>query len=155
MRTHLTCIIALIVCLCIPLSIDAAPARQLHQIADLRQQWANDLHNKKLEPSMLLYADDAIFLSPDGGRFTGKDAIRDLYRKVFDTFDSDIQLESKQVGVSGDMAFDSGEYHEVLMNRSTKASTTTSGSYVMILKRQGKGKWQIVQHVWTEVQPTH
>lgn len=63
-------------------------------IARLRTDWAKDLHNKKLDQIVMLYAPDAVFLPPNGERITGRSDIRELTQKAMDAFTSDLTFQS-------------------------------------------------------------
>jgi len=70
------------------------------------------------------------------------------------TFNSDLTLNSQNVETSGDLAYDSGDFQENLTIIATGAKIISKGSYIIIFKRQPNGSWQIVQHVWTGIQPS-
>jgi uncharacterized protein (TIGR02246 family) len=118
------------------------------ELATLRTEWARTLHEKQVEPSLALYTDDAAFLTPDGKRYVGKDEIRGLYKGIFAQFTGDLVFESKQTGFSGVLAYDSGLFRETLTAVATGAQQQTSGSYLMVLRREPDGKWHIVQQMW-------
>src|SRR5262249_61705685 len=78
-------------------------------IANLRSEWAKDLHDKKLDQIVMLYAPDAVFLPPNGERIVGRSAIRDLTKRAMDTFTSDLTFHSISLEYSGNLASDIGE----------------------------------------------
>jgi ketosteroid isomerase-like protein len=114
----------------------------------LRQEWARDLHEKRVEASTAFYAADAVFIQPDGARVKGSAAIRSLYEKVTSTFDSSLNFSSDRVELSGDLAYDSGTYTETLVTRATHKSILSKGSYLTIYRRGKDGKWKIVEQMW-------
>jgi ketosteroid isomerase-like protein len=114
----------------------------------LRQEWAHDLHEKRLEASTALYAPDAVFIQPDGARVKGSAAIRRLYEKVTSTFDSSLNFSSERVEISGDLAYDSGRYTETLVMRATHKSILNKGSYLTIYRKGKDGNWKIVEQMW-------
>jgi ketosteroid isomerase-like protein len=119
------------------------------ELAKLREQWVRELHDKQLDPIIALYAPDAAFLSPSGGRFTGQGAIRGLFKTIMDTVTSNLTLHSMVTESSGDLAYDSGDYTETLVPTKGGPDQHYQGDYLMVFKRQKDGKWLIVQHVWT------
>ena len=114
----------------------------------LRQEWTDDLHEKRVEASTALYAADAVFIQPDGARIRGAPAIRRLYQKVTSTFDSSLNFSSEHVAISGDLAYDSGTYTETLVMRSTHKSILNKGSYLTIYRMGKDGNWKIVEQMW-------
>lgn len=123
--------------------------------AALRQEWARDLHDKRVEASVALYAPDATFIQPDGGRVEGAAAIRTLYQTITSTFDSDLTFTSRQVAVSGELAYDSGTYTETLVTRPTGEKQPMAGSYQTVYRKTTTGGWKIVQQVWTGGSAAH
>jgi uncharacterized protein (TIGR02246 family) len=120
-------------------------------IAKVRTDWTRALYSKQLDRIAILYAPDAVFLSPTGDRFTGRPAIRDLCKKAMDTYTSDINLHSIVAGHSGDLAYDSGDFRETEVTISNGTGKDLQGSYLMLFQRQADGHWLILEQVWTQV----
>jgi ketosteroid isomerase-like protein len=118
-------------------------------LAKLRGLWAQELHDKQLDQIIALYAPDAAFLAPSGGRFTGQAEIRGLFKTIMDTVTSNLTLHSMVTESSGDLAYDSGDYTETLVPTKGGPDQHYQGDYLMVFKRQENGKWLIVQHAWT------
>lgn len=119
------------------------------ELAKVREQWVRELHDKQLDQIIALYAPDAAFLSPTGGRFTGPGAIRGLFKTIMDAVTSNLTLHSMVTESSGDLAYDSGDYTETLVPTKGGPDQHYQGDYLIVFKRQKDGKWLIVQHVWT------
>jgi len=126
----------------------AAPS-VTEDLARLRGQWAQELHDKQLDQIIALYATDAAFLAPSGGRFTGQTAIRGLFKTIMDTVTSNITFHSIVTESSGDLAFDSGDYSETLVPTKSGPDQHYKGDYLIVFRRQKDGHWLIVQQVWT------
>ena len=126
----------------------AAPSVK-EEFAKLRRQWAQELHDKELDKIIALYAPDAAFLAPSGGRFTGQDEIRGLFKTIMDTVTSNITFHSIVTESSGDLAFDSGDYSETLVPTKSGPDQHYKGDYLIVFRRQKDGQWRIVQQVWT------
>ena len=136
-----------------PTATAAPQASTLQTLVKIREAWVQDLRTKQLEPILKFYAPDAVFLQPTGERITGSAAIRTLFQTIMATFNSDLTLHSQKLEISGDLAYDSGDFQEILTTIATGAKITAKGSYIIIFKRQPNGGWQIVQHVWTGTPP--
>ena len=128
-------------------------ASTIAALAKIREAWVQDLRTKQLEPILKFYAPDAVFLQPTGERITGSAALRTLFQTIMATFNSDLTLHSQNLEISGDLAYDSGDFQETLTTIASGARITAKGSYIFIFKRQPNGSWQIVQHVWTGTPP--
>jgi len=98
---------------------------------------------------MALYDANAVFYSPGEPPTAGLPAIRALFKTVMASYDSDINMQNTRIAISGELAYDSGEYQEVLTNRQTNAKLSIKGNYLAVLHRTAAGQWQIVQHMWT------
>src|SRR5215469_6032265 len=122
-------------------------------IAKIRLDWARNLHEKHLDQLVMLYAPDAVFLSSDVGRVTGREAIRELSKNIMATFTSDLTFHSIKTENSGDLAYDSGEFSETLVKLADGSKTEDHGDYVMVFKRQPDGNWLITQQMWTGPPP--
>jgi uncharacterized protein (TIGR02246 family) len=122
------------------------------EFAPLRRAWAEDLRAKNVNAAVALYAADATFIDPDGSRARGPEAIRQLFEAAAQTYDSDLTFHPQRVEDSGELAVDSGTYTEALVVRATGKQQDSSGSYVMVYRREG-GKWKILEQVWTGKQP--
>jgi peptidoglycan-N-acetylglucosamine deacetylase len=128
---------------------DAVASAAAKVFVPLRQEWAQNLREKKIEASVAEYAADGEFIQPDGGRVRGTEALRKLYETITTTFDSDLVFDSQRVETSGDLAFDSGTFREVLTMRATGKRLFSTGSYLTVYRREAGGSWLIVQQVWT------
>jgi uncharacterized protein (TIGR02246 family) len=122
-------------------------------IGKIPAQWAKTLQAKQIDQLAALYTPDAVFLKPSGERITGRPAVRDLCKKIMDTFSSEFTFHSLASDTSGNLAYDSGEYTESLVKISDQTKAEVQGNYLMIFKRQSDGGWLIAQQMWTLVTP--
>src|SRR5215468_7692 len=121
------------------------------RVAEARDSWLVAFKSKDVGAAVGFYASDAAFLQPSGERIEGIEAIRELYQKVVSTFDTDLLLRSRNLEVSANLAYDSGEYEETLTNRATGQKQHFLGQYVMIFRLSNDGHWKIIHHAWTVV----
>ena len=113
-------------------------------------QWAEYWRKKQLDKVVALYAPDAVFLTGTGDRFSGREAIRAIFKTAMAGHTSDLAPRSLVTEVSGNLAYDSGDYLETIIPASGVAKTELKGDYVIVFKRQRNGKWLIIEHVWTD-----
>jgi ketosteroid isomerase-like protein len=128
-------------------------ASTIAALAKIREAWVQDLRTKQLEPILKFYAPDAVFLQPAGERLAGSAALRTLFQTIMSTFNSDHILHSQNLETSGDLAYDSGGFQEILTTIATGAKITSEGSYIIIFRRQARGSRQVVQQAWTGTAP--
>ena len=113
-------------------------------------QWAEYWRQKQLDNVVALYAPDAVFLTGTGDRISGRNAIRALFKTAMQGHTSDLTPRSLITEISGNLAYDSGDYLETIIPASGVAKTELKGNYVIVFKRQRNGKWLIIEHVWTD-----
>jgi uncharacterized protein (TIGR02246 family) len=113
-------------------------------------QWAEYWRQKQLDKVVALYAPDAVFLTGTGDRFSGREAIRAIFKTAMQGHTSDLTPRSLVTEISGNLAYDSGDYLETIIPASGVAKTELKGNYVIVFKRQPSGKWLIIEHVWTD-----
>jgi uncharacterized protein (TIGR02246 family) len=113
-------------------------------------QWAEYWRQKQLDKVVALYAPDAVFLTGTGDRFSGREAIRAVFKTAMQGHTSDLTPRSLVTEISGNLAYDSGDYLETIIPASGVAKTELKGNYVIVFKRQPSGKWLIMEHVWTD-----
>ena len=129
----------------------ASSSSEASRVAEARDGWLAAFKSKDVTATVGFYASDAAFLQPSGDRIGGIEAIRELYQNVVSTFDTDLVLRSRNLEVSANLAYDSGEYEETLTNRATGQKQHFRGQYVMVFRLSGDGHWTIIQHAWTVV----
>jgi ketosteroid isomerase-like protein len=133
----------------VPLGAGSAAPSLVNELGKLREQWAADLHAKRLGSILSLYTPDAVFLSSGHSRVTGSAALGELMKNIMGRVTSDLHFRSLNMESSGALAYDSGEYDETLTPTSGGPDKKLQGSYVIIWKHQANGQWKIVQQVWT------
>ena len=120
------------------------------KLSNVCSLWAKYWRQKELENVMSLYAPDAVFLTGTGDRISGRSAIRALFKTAMAGHTSDLTPRSLVTEVSGNLAYDSGEYLETIVAASGMAKTELKGNYLIVFKRQRNGRWLIVEHMWTD-----
>ena len=148
MHKKLCLIFAFFLCSFWATQVIAGPEAKV-EVAQVRDKWLAAFKSKNVDQAISFYASDAAFLQPTGDRIEGIEAIHELYKKVANSFDSDLLLRSRTLEMSADLAFDSGEYEETLTDRATAQKQHFRGQYLMVFRLSSDGQWKIIQHVWT------
>jgi uncharacterized protein (TIGR02246 family) len=130
-------------------SLRAQEASAPDVLAGLRAAWVQGLEQQDLEGSVALFTQDAIFLTPEGGRYDDRAAIRTLYRSVFATYRSHPLMTSKRQECVGTLCVDEGTYSETMIETKTNKQMALMGSYLLVARRQPDGAWKIAEMVWT------
>ena len=92
-----------------------------------------------------MYTDDAVFVSSEAPPAIGRAAIQEALAQVFPISAID-HITSREVAVSGDIAYDYGEYQQTITPPGG-APQAVRGHYVVILRRQSDGSWKLAKHL--------
>jgi uncharacterized protein (TIGR02246 family) len=130
------------------LALAAGMAVPSPDFSALRNAWAQTIRAKQLDASVALYAPDGVFVLQNGTRFKGRAAIRSLYIGAMKMYDSNMTFKPLASYTSGDLAYDSGRWSEILTLRASGKIRKTTGSY-MTVYRYENGRWLIIEQVWT------
>ena len=98
------------------------------------------------------YAEDAVWMQPNGPRLQGQKAIEDHARRLFqDSPSSELELRPLASQVSGDLAYIQGEY--VTSGKGPSGQMVREkGNYVWIL-RNIAGEWKITHDIFNSSEP--
>lgn len=123
---------------------DTAADRQ--NIEQMREQWVAAAERDDAAAVAAFYGDDAVVTSPDSATAAeGRQAIQDLWSKNF-PMATGLQVRSTETEVSGDLAYDYGEFSQRVTPPKGKA-TDVQGRYIVVFKRQSDGAWKIDKHL--------
>jgi ketosteroid isomerase-like protein len=142
-------------------------SRPPDDVSSISREWATAWNAKQLDRTLGLYTSDAAFFTAEGQRYSGLPAIRKLFQQGLDSADPNITFHNLSSSVSGDLAYESGEFSEVLtftgkakplVDTGSKApppgtKLNAQGYYLMVLRRQPDGRWRIAEHMWTFTPP--
>ena len=135
---------------CMQKPVDTKPIEAM--IRAHTDAWVQAYNSGDADKIVAGYTDDAIVMPPDVPAAVGKDAIKQFI--VADmasskTAGASFALDSGDtIGVSGDLAWHSGNFH---VNGSAGSSIAT-GKYLEVW-RQDKGNWLIIRDTWNSDAP--
>lgn len=116
-------------------------------IGKIRSGWKDAADKKDSAAVAAYYEDDAVMATSEGPVVNGRDAImKSLGRMVNLTKLNSI--DSKQLVVMGDNAYDYGTFDEEGPDATGKV-VKRSGYYIVTLHKQADGSWKINHHVAT------
>lgn len=147
----------------------AAPERDTGAVGLVRDQYIAAVNNGDLDKVASFWSEDGVLMPPGQPAATGKAAIVDWYRNMFNQVDADIDIRSAESRVAGDWAYDRGTFTMTLAPRQpggtgadTPAGTppgpaaadvkTPSPSqtynYLVVLHRDAGG-WRLARNIWS------
>ncbi|MGD1211854.1 MAG: SgcJ/EcaC family oxidoreductase [Candidatus Acidiferrales bacterium] len=99
---------------------------------------------KDLDKCASLYLDDAVLFSPGVPAVVGKDNIRKSFERMLAAPNMQFTFSDVTVDVarSGDLAEDRGSMQVTVTDKKGK-STTQTGQYVLVWKKQADGSWKV------------
>jgi ketosteroid isomerase-like protein len=109
--------------------------------------WSKAAAAKQVDQVLNYYADDASSFVDRGPIATGKQAIGDSWRDLFNMGYS-ITWEPTKVDVaqSGDLGYSQGTYEQTIVDANGKP-TTNKGKYVVVWKKDPAGAWKAVAEI--------
>lgn len=128
-----------------PQTADASDARS--QIERLRNDWIAAAERDDAATIAPMYAEDAVMVGTGNPPARGREAIQAALTQDFPG-SRNLRVESRDLTVSGDLAYDYGEF-SVQATPPGGREQTESGHYIVVLKRQPDGNWKIVKHLST------
>ncbi len=124
-------------------------------VADLTQQWVGYWNAKNLNATLTLYAPEPTFLPTSGERWEGTGAIRKNFARLLKRFDPRLTMQSIKSETSGNLAYDSGSFDEVLAPAKGGKAIRAKGHYLFVFQRKSKRSgWKILEQVWTQADPS-
>ncbi len=134
---------------------DATPADQRARdeatIRGLDSAWGKAMAAKNVEQTVSYYADNASIFSPGEPIATGKSAITASWAGLLTQPGSSITFGPTTVDVSGDRAYEIGDYALTVIDKAGKPQTTKA-KYVVVRGKQSDGAWKVLVDVSTTTQ---
>ena len=139
MKTKLSTALSLLV---LTGALFAADSSDEQTLRDLDAQWSKAAAAKDVDKTVSFYSDDAIVLPPNAPAATTKDAIRNLWKGIFEQASAISWTATRvEVAKSGDMAHISGTYQMTIKDASGK-TTNDRGKYLVAFEKQADGSWK-------------
>jgi len=125
-----------------------APAPATRAVVDsAREAWIAAAARDDAAAVAAMYTDDAVVVGSEGPPLVGRAAIQQALAEGFpvSTINS---ITSKEIVVSGDLAYDYGEYQETFTLPNSQPQTIKA-HYLVTLRRQPDGSWKLSKHLTT------
>jgi uncharacterized protein (TIGR02246 family) len=97
----------------------------------------------QLDTFMPAFAQDAIVSAQANPDYVGAAAIREMYAAAMSQMNIQVSFDTKEIEVSGDLAYESGTYTLKLADKATGQSAgEVTNRHVHIFRRQPDGSWK-------------
>jgi uncharacterized protein (TIGR02246 family) len=127
---------------------DIASATPVMDRADA--EWLGIVERGDADAVAAPYADDGVFVLPDGRVLTGRQAIADFYRERFShprkkIVDGGIHKDGT-AAAEGGLVYEWGHGGVTVVDSSGK-QTASEGPYLTVWKRDAAGEWKIIRNM--------
>jgi uncharacterized protein (TIGR02246 family) len=105
------------------------------------------------EGFMAIIDDEAMFLPPNAPCFGGMETIREVYKTEFNSYDFDVTITTKEIQVSGDMAYSLDVWKGSMIPKDGSDPVVFDNKNLVIYKRQADGSWKTWRAMYSSNTP--
>lgn len=120
----------------------------IQAIKNIIMSWMDAVNKNDVKKMMLVFAEDATRIPPNGPPTIGKEAIRAYYQRMF----KEATIKEKDVVKSVDVSCNLGIAHVIwsaTVINSNREKANHSGNWLWIFKRMHGGKWLLSYSIWS------
>ena len=123
-------------------------------ISQVLEEWEAAGKASDTDGLMSLFGEGAIWMPPNETEITDREAIRVWFQKMFDQLTVDeYAIVSDEVVVSGEWAFQRGNYTQTLSPKAGGEPFQEAGKFIVILEKQSDGSWKWARGIWNSNNP--
>ncbi len=127
----------------------AADQNQLavERIRDLVRMWASDLNRGNAASAVELYSRDVVYMPPGQPPLQGSEQVQRFLEQMFPSGRSSLTYSSREIQVSGDLAYERGVFVRMAGNSGT-GSGSRNGNLLRVFRRDEDGAWKVTREIW-------
>ncbi len=126
---------------------DAAKIRQR------TQDYEQAFNSKDLQKVLTFYSSETVFMPPNAPTLRGRDAVGDFYKNMYAEGADDLEVDSKDVGGHGTLAYESGTF-SLIRKPASGPETRDRGKYMFIWRYYPSQKaWLMDYTIWSSDLP--
>ena len=99
------------------------------------------------------FADDIVYLPPNQPPIRGKQALASFVGPFFETFDAELEMVPEETVVSGDWAFQWGNFTNTIVAQNSSDTTFMDAKWIYLYQRQSDGSWKIARDIYNSNLP--
>ena len=122
-------------------------AQAVERIRGLVRMWAADLNRGNTASAASVYAPGVIYMPPGQPPLQGTAQVEPFLQKRFPAGQSSLSYSSREIQVSGDLAYERGVFVLTSENGGT-AAASSSGSLLRVFRRSEDGAWKVTREIW-------
>jgi uncharacterized protein (TIGR02246 family) len=116
-------------------------------ITALRDAWVSGYNAGDATAVAALYASDAVRMDGESPTITGRSNIQEALTTQLSATPATISLRSDEMQLMGDHAFDRGTFTVTLTPEGGGSAVTSSGRYLVLLRKQADGSWKLTHTI--------
>lgn len=117
------------------------------EITTVREEYVQAENDGDVDGIMRTCTEDIVFVPPESPPVRGKEAAEEFLRGFLEAFSVAIELDSNDIVVDGDLAYDWGTVTGTL-EPNTGEPESVSNTYLIVFERDGEGSWRQSKHIW-------
>jgi ketosteroid isomerase-like protein len=126
---------------------DAARIRQRSQ------EFAQAFNSKDLPKVLTFFSGETVFMPPNAPTVRGRDSLGDFYKRMFEEGAGNLEIQSKDVGGHGTLAYESGTF-SLIRKPASGPETRDRGKYMYIWRYYPAQKtWLMDYTIWSSDLP--
>ena len=122
-------------------------------IQTLTEEWTAAFNAGDATTLAAWYADDAVRMPPNAPAYTGPEAAKEAFRRLFEQFSGELTWPTEEIVVADGWAFHRGTYTIRLTPVAGGEVIGESGKVIVIFRRQPDGSWKIAREIWNRDNP--
>lgn len=127
----------------------AVPADARAAIERANSDWLPAMKRQDAQAIAEVYADDGVFVLPNGDSVKGRAAIEQLMRDRFSRTDPVVggTLTQDNLVAAGSMIYEWGHAEIAMGGRGTQSASRVSARYLTVWQRDASGRWRIIRNL--------
>jgi uncharacterized protein (TIGR02246 family) len=132
-----------------PAPADAVPADARAAIARANGDWLPAMRRQDAKAIADVYADEGVFVLPNGDSVKGRAAIEQLMRDRFSRTGPVVggTLKQDDLVVAGSMIYEWGHAELEMGGRADQSPSRVTARYLTVWQRDASGRWRIIRNL--------
>ncbi len=133
----------------VPAAAGAVPADARAAIERANNDWLPAMRRRDAKAIAEIYADDGVFVLPNGDSVKGRAAIERLMRDRFSRTDPVVggELRQDDLVVAGSMIYEWGHAELDLAGGANQTPSHVTARYLTVWQRDASGRWRIIRNL--------
>ena len=117
------------------------------ELSQMNKDFARYINEKNATAAANLYDEHAMLLPPNEKTVSGRAQIQKYWQGAIDGGVGNVSVSTVDARSNGDLGYEVGRYHLTIKN-ANGTTTSETGKYIELLKRDGSGKWLSTYGIW-------